>query len=406
MMESFCYKGLDTHGRKLDGIVEAFSYMEALQELRQQGIMPIKVDREWFWRPLGSLLRQIRWDSQSSHEEFTIGFIKQMSLMLEAGLPIDQAASIAVSGGGSKYKGLGTKLADSLKRGYTLSESMKLSQGKFSPFVIAFTKVGEISGNLPEALGRLHKVLEQNQVAVKKMRGALTYPGFLCTISLCMVLLLIHQVLPVFATVFGSMDAELPWTTEFLLRLGDNLQELLLYCSGGILGLLVLIKLLRRSRTMDIRLDKLILKLPLVGRLWQQQEQAVFFTTMSMLMDSGVRVNYGLELLAGMCSNAYLRFMYESMKLQMSQGYSLAQCLQRSGMYPPMIEAMAEAGERTGELAGMLGYAGKMCQDEAESLMDSINSMAEPVIILILGLVVGFIVMSTILPILDLMTVF
>lgn len=405
-MGSFSYKGTDARGNTRNGTLEAACYLEAVQELKQQGIMPIKVVSDGFWRHLERWFRKECWGSQNSKEAFVIGFCKQMALMLEAGLPIDQAASIAVSGGGANYQRLGIKLSDSLKCGYTLSESMKLAKGQFSPFVIAITRVGEMSGNLPEALARLHKVLEQNQAAAKKLQGALTYPGFLCVLSLCMVVLLIHQVLPVFAAVFASMEAELPWTTNMLLKLGDNLQELLLYGCVGVLSLLLLIKLLRRSRTMSIKLDRMRLKLPLVGRLWWQQEQALFFSTMSILMGSGIRVNYGLELLADMCSNAYLKFMYESMKLQMTQGYSLAKCLQRSGLYTPMIEAMAEAGERTGELAGMLGYVGKMCQDESESMMDNINSMAEPVIILVLGLVVGFIVMSTILPILDLMTVF
>lgn len=406
MMGCFCYKGADVQGKSLNGTLEAAGYLEAVQELRHQGIMPIKVVHEGLWHRLKRLFREGNWAVWSSNEAFVIGFCKQMSLMLEAGLPMDQAAVVAVSGGGAGYQQLGIRLADSLKRGYTLSESMKLAQGGFTPFVIAIIRAGERSGNLPEALGSLHKVLEQNHAAAKKLKGALTYPGFLCILSLCMVVLLIHQVLPVFATVFTTMDVKLPWITELLLGLGDNLQKLVFYACGGILGGLVLTKVLRSNRQASMRLDQLKLKLPLLGRLWWQQEQAVFLGTMSMLIGSGIRINYGLELLGDMCTNAYLRFVYESMKLQISQGYSFAKCLKRSGLYSPMIEAMAEAGERTGELAAMLGYAGKICQDEAEGIMDNINTMAEPVIILMLGLIVGFIVMSTILPILDLMMVF
>lgn len=405
-MGCFCYKGADIQGRSLKGSVEAAGYLEAVQELRQQGIMPIKVFREGVWHRLKRLFREGNWALWSSREAFVIGFCKEMSLMLEAGLPMDQAAVVAVSGGGTRYQQLGIRLADSLKRGYTLSESMKLAQGGFSPFVIAITRAGEMSGNLPEALESLHKVLEQNHAAAKKLRGALTYPGFLCILSLGMVMLLIHQVLPVFATVFAAMDVNLPWITELLLGLGDNLPKLVLYACGGILGLVVLTKALGSNRYGSMRLDRLKLKLPVVGRLWWQQEQAVFFGTMSMLIGSGIRINHGLELLGNMCTNTYLRFVYESMRLQISQGHSFAKCLKGSGLYSPMIEAMAEAGERTGELATMLDYAGKICQGEADGVMDNINTMAEPVIILMLGLIVGFIVMSTILPILDLMMVF
>jgi len=405
-MECFYYKGSDGLGNAKGGMVEAAGYMEAVQKLRQQGILPIKVAHEGMGRKLLRLVKSSAGARGSSRDAFAIGFCKQMSLMLEAGLPIDQGVDIALQGATGRYQQLGSRLADSLKRGYTLSESMKLAEGQFSPFIIAVTRAGEISGSLPEALGRLHRILEQGYAAKKKLQGALAYPAFLCFMSMAMVVLLIHQVLPVFAAVFASMDAQLPCTTELLLRLGDNLQMVLLYGCLGAGGLALLIRLLRRSRAMCIRLDKVLLKLPVVGRLWWQQEQAMFFGTLSMVMASGVRLNYGLELLGDMCPNAYLRFVYESMKQQLSQGYGLAKCLQRSGLYAPMVVAMVEAGERTGELAGMLDYAGKICQGEAESLMDVVNAMAEPVIILVLGLAVGFIVISTVLPILDLMTVF
>ncbi len=402
-MESFFYEGTDTGGNRQQGRVEAAGYLEAVEKIKLQGLLPIKLWRQGLW---GRLKERLRARSSSGKEAFVIAFCKEMSLMLEAGLPIDQATAIAAKGGGKGYGKIGIRLADNLKRGYALSESMKLAEGVFSPLVIAIARAGERSGNLPEALGRLHKILATSHAAREKLKGAMAYPAFLCLVSLSMLMLLVYQVLPVFATVFASMGAKVPWTTELLLGMGEHLELVLLYLCGGALGVFALVKCLRGSRTMAIRLDKGLLQIPFLGRLWWQQEQAVFFGTLSMLMASGVRVNYGLELLGEMCPNAYLKFAYESMGMQMSQGHSLARCLQRSGLYPPMVEAMVEAGEKTGELAGMLDYAGKMCQGEAESLMDTFNTMAEPVIILVLGLVVGFIVMSTILPILDLMTVF
>ena len=399
-MANYYYEGTDTLGNARKGTLEAIGYLEALQKLQEQQILPIKVAKE------GILRRLLHPAKTGDKDKFRISFCKQMSLMLEAGIPINQAVKIAVQGNDQAYQRLGEKMAESLKKGYTLSDAMKLSEGYFTPFIIAITRAGEMSGNLAIALERLHRILERNHAVAEQLKRSLTYPAFLIIVSMMMLVLLIHQILPVFATVFASMNAQLPWTTSLLLEVGEHLQEYLLYAAGGVLFMMILLKVCRRRKSWAIKLDKLVLAVPLLGGLWWNKEQAIFFSTLSMLIGSGIRINYGVELLRDMCSNMYLRFQYESMLIQLSQGYGLAQCLKRSRMYAPMVVTMVEAGEKTGDLSNMLEYAGKMCQGEAEVKMERLNILAEPVIILLLGLVIGVIVMSTVLPILDLMTVF
>ena len=399
-MANYYYEGTDALGNIRKGSLEAIGNMEALQKLREQQIIPIRVAREGILR---KLLHPAR---TGDREKFRIAFCKQMSLMLEAGIPIDNAVKIAVQGNSSAYQRLGEKMAESLKKGYTLSDAMKLSEGYFTPFIVAITRAGELSGNLASSLERLHRILERNHAVSEKLKRALSYPAFLTVVSMMMLVLLIHQILPVFATVFASMDAQLPWTTLMLLALGEHLQDYLMYAAIGVLLAMAVLKLCRRRKSWAIRLDRMKLAVPLLGGLCRHKEEAVFFSTLSMLIGSGIRINYGVELLRDMCSNAYLKFSYESMLIQLSQGYGLASCLRRSQIYAPMVVTLVEAGERTGELSNMLDYAGRLCQGEAESLMERLNVLAEPVIILVLGLVIGFIVMSTIMPILDLMTVF
>ena len=347
-MANYYYEGTDTLGNARKGTLEAIGYLEALQQLREKQILPIRVSKE------GILRRIMHLRKAGNKEKFRITFCKQMSLMLEAGIPINQAVIVAVQGNNQSYQRLGERLAESLKKGYTLSDAMKLSEGCFTPFIIAITRAGELSGNLATALDRLHKMLARNHAVSEKLKQALTYPAFLVIAGMMMLMLLIRQILPVFATVFASMNARLPQSTSLLLEIGEHLQQYLLYAAGGVLLVMLLLKICRRQKSWAIKMDRLVLAVPLLGGLWWNKEQAVFFSTLSMLIGSGIRINYGVELLRDMCSNLYLRFQYESMLIWLSQGYGLANCLRRSRLYSPMVIAMVEAGEKTGELSNML----------------------------------------------------
>ena len=389
-MHKYCYVGLNNAGSREKGKIMAESVREAISKLQAQEIVPLKVSRSY----LPEQKRNI--------EKFRINFCKQMAAMLGAGIPTLQAIDSAM-GDKDDAKRI---IKDNLAKGYALSTAMQMSKEYFSGFMVSVVRAGELSGNLPEVMLRLHDILKKNHASKEKIKGIMLYPLFLCCASGILIALLLYQVLPIFATVFASFDAELPWSTQLLLELGDNLS---LYLAQGLLLSFLLAGLLYKiyhTVKGGIFIDRIRLRLPLLGRLARRQEQAMFFNTMAMLIESGISIRSSIELLEHICQNLYLQFKYKSINRQLSQGSSLSAAMKLTGIYSAMEMAVVCAGEKSGELSAMLAYIGDICQSEADSDMERLSVLAEPVIIMLLGLVVGGIVLSTVLPILDMMTLF
>ena len=389
-MHKYCYVGLNNAGVKEKGKLMAESVREAISKLQAQEIVPLRVSRSYLPERKRNL------------EKFRINFCKQMAVLLEAGIPALQAIDSAM---GSKEEAKRI-VKDSLVKGYALSTAMQMSKGYFSEFMVSVVRAGELSGNLPEVMQRLHDILKKNHDSKEKIKGIMFYPLFLCCASTVLIILLLYQVLPIFATVFAGFDAELPWSTRILLDIGDNLSVYLLQMLLLVILLAGLLYRIYHVGKGGIFLDRIRLRLPLWGRLARQQEQAMFFNTMAMLIGSGISIRSSLELLESICQNLYLQFKYKSINRQLAQGSSLSSAMKLTGLYSSMEMAVVCAGEKSGELPAMLAYMGDVCQREADGNMDRLSAMAEPVIILLLGLLIGGIVLSTVLPILDMMTLF
>lgn len=345
------------------------------------------------------------WRSIWQHdlESFRINFCRQMYVMLGAGLPIPEAVRIIAGDGDMHSKKSMERLLLHLAKGCSLSASMELLEGMFSRTMLVMVRGGEMSGTLAEVFERLYLLLKKRHENTHRLKMALVYPCLLCVMSGVLIIFLLYQVLPVFAEVFAGFHAELPWTTQLLLKLRDGTGVYLAGC-GGALVMLLLHLLGRRFRRAGIFFDRLALHLPVWGDLAMRSEQAAFLATLSMLVRSGIRINQGVGVVREMSGNMYWQFAYESMSVQLEQGYSLGVCMEKAGMFPGVVLSMVKAGEQSGEMAKMLSYAGAACQNEVDVLLEKINVLAEPVIILLLGGATGFIVMSTVLPILDLMS--
>lgn len=398
-MKIYEFVGVDVNGLRQRGSIPAADRTEAVQRLRERGMTLTGLHRE---NPLKAVLRNLL---KRDAESFRIHFCRQMYVMLGAGLPITEAVKIFLEDADAFVGKDMEKLLEYLGNGYSLSEAMQALNGAFSQTMIVMVKGGELSGNLAEVFERMYTLLRKRHENEHKLKMALAYPGLLCVLSAVLLMFLLYQVLPVFAEVFAGFNAELPWSTQLLLSMGSN-PGLLAPLPVLALVVVLLLKLMcRRFRRAGIAMGKLMLSLPIWGKLYARSEQAVFLSTLAMLVCSGIRINYGIDVVRQMGGNMYWQFAYESMSVQLEQGYSLGVCMEKCGMFPAMVLSMVKAGERSGEMASMLAYAGDACQGEVDLLLEKVNVLAEPVVMLLLGGVTGFIVLSTVLPILDLMSV-
>lgn len=396
-MAIYEFEGVDAQGARQRGCIAAADRREAAVMLRERMLTLTGLHRE-------SRLKSV-WRGGWHHnlESFRINFCRQMFVMLGAGLPIPEAVRI-FAGDVDTYNRKGMeRLLLYLSNGYSLSASMELMEGIFSRTMIVMIKGGELSGSLAEVFERLYMLLKRRQENIHRLKMALVYPCLLCVMGGALIIFLLYQVLPVFAEVFAGFNAELPWTTRLLLQLRDSSVIYMAGCTA--LLVIVLFRLLaRHCRSLGIFFDRLILLLPVWGSLAMRSEQSAFLSTLAMLVRSGIRINQGLGVVREMSRSMYWQFVYESMSVQLEQGYSLGVCMEKAGMFPAVVLSMVKAGEQSGEMAKMLSYAGTACQNEADMLLEKVNILAEPVIILLLGGITGFIVMSTVLPVLDLMS--
>ncbi len=389
-MAKYCYEGVNSTGAKEKGKILAESAKEAMAELHRRQIVPTKIVRSWLPEQKGN------------REKFQVNFCKQMAILLEAGIPTMKAVDSAME----NQEDAKRTIKDNLAKGYALSTAMQMTQGYFSEFMVSVVRAGELSGNLPHVMARLHEILKKNYEDRKKLQGMMIYPLFLCCASVVLIMLLLYQVLPIFATVFAGFGTQLPWITKMLLGIGDNLS---LYLGKVLLVCTIFIGCIwkiHRTNKGGIILDKIKMKIPVFGKMYRYQEHAMFFNTMSMLINSGISIRNSLELLENICQNLYLQFKYKSIKRQITQGSSLSTAMKSTGLYSNMEMAVVCAGEKSGDLASMLAYIGEVCQNEAHSNMNMLSVLIEPVMISLLGLLIGGIVLSTILPILDMMTLF
>ncbi|MGM9540921.1 type II secretion system F family protein [Anaerovibrio sp.] len=398
-MEMYEFEGIDVHGLRRRGSISAADRTEAAQRLRERGMTLTGLHRE------SRLKAFLRRNMNHAAGSFRIHFCRQMYVMLGAGLPITEAVKIFSEDTDAFGRRNMEKLLEYLENGYSLSESMQVLDGVFSKTMIVMVKGGELSGNLAEVFESMYTLLRKRHENEHKLKMALAYPGLLCILSAVLLVFLLYQVLPVFAEVFAGFNAELPWSTQLLLSLGSAPGLWVPMFVAALAAILLLKFVCRRFRGIGIAMDRLLLFLPIWGKLCMRSEQAVFLSTLSMLVRSGIRINHGLDVARNMGRNMYWQFAYESMSIQLEQGYSLGVCMEKSGLFPAMVLSMVKAGEQSGEMARMLAYAGEACQGEADLLLEKVNVLAEPVVMLLLGGVTGFIVMSTVLPILDLMSV-
>ena len=398
-MAVYVYEGVDVRGRRQLGCIEARDRMEAAARLREKLPAVISLHRR--------SLAKVLWDRRpgQGHDRFRLAFSHQMHIMLGAGLPVLEAVRIFAGDLDAAHKKSMERLLQHLADGYSLSESMGLLGHEFSRTMIAMVQGGELSGNLADVFGRMHRIFRKRQETLHKLALAMAYPCLLCAIGAVLVVFLLCQVLPVFAEVFAGFGAELPGTTRLLLALSDDFGLwAALLAAGGLLALGV-VQAGRKINWLGMRLGRLALWLPVWGRLKLRSEQATFLSVLAMMAYSGIRLHQGMGIARNMSRNMYWQFACDSMSVQLEQGYSLGVCLEKSGLFPAVVLSMIKAGEQSGELARMLECAGESCQREAELLLERLNVLAEPLIMLLLGSVTGFVVLSTVLPLLDLMCV-
>ena len=398
-MAAFEYVALDPDGKRRSGVISADSARSARKELRLRDFMVLDVN------PVSEKQSRVQTLRGRISEKQRVLLIRQLSVLLKSGLAVEQALA-AASGSENPVaiqKAVHTVRADVVE-GARLSDAMKLAPRAFPPLVRAVTAAGEMSGQLGDIMERLATYLERTYQLRQKVRAALIYPALLSIMALGMVTALMVVVVPRLVEQFDLFDARLPLLTRIVIALSNGVRE---YGVIILLALAVLVFLgVRLLRRPSVRraLDALVLRLPLIGPMARTVSAARFARVFSTLSASGATALEALEGAKGAANNSVIADAADFIAERVREGGSFSSALSATGVFPPTMVHMVTSGEAGRDVPGMMNRAADFLDTEFETGSAALLAIAEPLIIVLLGGIVGLIVLSIMLPILQLNT--
>ncbi|MFN4175681.1 type II secretion system inner membrane protein GspF [Phenylobacterium sp.] len=398
-MSAFEYTALDAGGRTRTGVVSAPSERAAREQLQGRRLMPLKLAPAAERKGLGLRLFPDRIGPRQ------LALITRQLATLIAVAPLEEALrTLALQAEQPAVRRVLLATHAAVLEGYRLSDAMARQGEAFPRLYRAMVAAGESSGALPEILERLADLLERDEAARSRLLVALIYPLALAGTALCVIAALITFVVPKVVEQFDSMGQRLPWLTRAIIFIAEGARD----WGWLILLLLVLAGLgaaqaLRRP-DLRLRFDAGLLRLPFLGKVIRDLHAARLARTLSTMIASGVPVLEGLQLTAPTVHNRAQRAAVEEMAGFVREGGSLSGAMRRAGLFPPILVYMAASGENAGRVDVMLGRAAEYLEREFNAVVAVALSLLEPAIIIVMGLIVTLIVLSILLPILQINT--
>jgi type IV pilus assembly protein PilC len=329
-------------------------------------------------------------------------FTRQFATMINAGLPLVQSLSILAQQTENKtLKDVTKAVVYDVEAGNTLADALAKHPKAFTGLYVNMVAAGEAGGILDTILLRLATFLEKNDALVRKVKGALVYPAVIITVAIVAVAVLLIFVIPTFSSMFASVNMELPLPTRVVIRASDILTR---FWWAIILGAVALVFGFRAYySTPDGRknIDGLLLKAPVLGDLLRKSAVSRFTRTLGTLISSGVSILDGLEITAKTAGNRVVHDAVMQSRQSIAGGETIAGPLQASGVFPPMVISMISVGEQTGGLDEMLTKIADFYDAEVDVAVSALLSLMEPVMIVVLGVIVGGMVVAMYLPIFD-----
>jgi general secretion pathway protein F len=397
-MGVFAYQGVRADGRAARGVVEADSPRAARGRLRAQGIFPAEIWEE--------AAREARSSFRWGRRRLALGelalLFRQFAALVGSGMPVVPALAALEEQAERPYlKKVLTGVRSQVNEGRSLSAALHDYPKVFPDLYRQLIAAAEASGALDRVLSRLADVIEQQRALRTRLFAALTYPAFMLLVGVSIVGTLLAYVVPKVIRVFQESHQALPWPTRLLLHLSNFLADYGLLLAG-VAAVLVWLTL-RHFRTGDRRVtrDRWLLRMPLLGRLLQRTVGARFARTMALLLQSGVPAVPSLRMTAEVLGNHAAAQALRAAAEDVAQGASVAAALRGCALFPPLLLHMVRAGEQSGELDSMLDSAAATYEADVQAALMAMTSVLEPVMIVLMGLAVGFIVLAILYPIFE-----
>lgn len=392
-MAQYNYKAMDKNGKAKKGSIEAINLDRAKEKLKSEGLIVQDIKEQGTGKKGGG--------KKVKDKDLAV-FCKQFSAVLNAGVTIISALEMMSEQLENKTLKRALQEAQSyVQKGGTLADAFKLNPKVFPPIMINMTAAGEMSGNLEICFDRLTTHFETANALHSKVKGAVTYPIVILIVVAAVVAVLLVGVIPQFSQMFDDLGSELPAATQMLVNLSNFLQHkwyiLVIIVAAIVFGL----KAFGKTEPGSLMYAKIGIKFPLFGNLTIKSAAATFSRTMATLMASGISLIDAVEQVAKMINNRIIREALLDAKTQIAKGVPLSKPLRDCGIFPPMLPQMTKIGEETGNIEDMMDKVADYYEMEVNDATDALTAAMEPLIIVIMGVVVGGIVMAIYSPMLS-----
>ena len=385
----YLWEGKDKLNRISSGEIRAADLPGAKLQLHRQGISVTRLTKKSTPRA-----RKI------SEKDLCI-FTRQLATMLKAGVPLLQSFDIVARGHANpSVARLLLDIRSDVETGTSLSQAFRRYPHYFDQLFCNLVAAGEQAGILDDLLMRLATYKEKTLALKGKIKSAMVYPAAVLAVAMIVTAVIMIWVVPSFKSVFESFGAELPLPTLFVIWLSDRFVEYWPMVFGGsVVGTALLIRAWKRSASMQAATDRLLLKIPVFGPLIRKAVIARWTRTLATMFSAGVPLVESLESVGGASGNAVYHEATQKIALVVSSGTSLTAAMQQSNVFPAMVTQMAAIGEESGSLDAMLRKVAEFYEDEVDAAVASLSSLMEPVIMVILGVLIGGLVVAMYLPI-------
>lgn len=399
IIPKYQYKAVNMSGRVIEGVYEAINKDAVVDMIRQKNFFQLEIKE----LPSQKDINDLSFLSKIGSKDISL-FCKQFAAILRAGVPLVQGLNmLSQQTENKKLKSILSNIYEVVQKGNSLSDAMRLHEKKLPAMLINMIEAGEVSGTLDETLETMAVHYEKDYKMKAKVKGAMTYPIVVLVIAIAVVILMLTAVVPMFIGLFENSGAPLPGPTKLLIGMSEGLK------ANGLVYLLfiviagILIKIYLSTENGKAVFHRLLLQAPLIGKLQVKVFTARLARTLGTLMRTGVDITKSINLASRTISNVIVQKGLFEVEAQVNQGKSLYEPIKALKIFPVMLENMVMLGEESGTLEDMLIKTADFYEEEVDREIQKLTSLMEPAIIVVLGGMIAFIVLSIMLPMFEMM---
>jgi general secretion pathway protein F len=394
----FAYTGIDKSGQKVKGVIEIENLRSARLKLKSTGVYPTKVieksasDAQKRTSFLQSFTQRVKIDD-------IVAVTQQLTVLINAHVPlVNGLTAVVEQAENPKLKSILADIKQKVNEGTSFGEALGAYPDVFSSIYINLVKAGEASGTLGKVMERLAEFTQAQYQLRSKVKSAMTYPLAMAAIGGAALILIFSFVVPKITKVLEDQNLPLPIYTELLIGLSSFLRDYWYLVIIGIILFAVLFRLWIRTTEGRIKWDTIMLRLPVLGDLNRKVAVSRFSKTLATLLSGGVKILEAIDIAKLVVDNKVFEKVLSDARDDIEEGESIADPLAKSGEFPPIVSHMIAIGEKTGSLESMLENVSNSYDREVENALDALTSLLEPIMIVVMGITVGFVVISILVP--------